>query len=50
MTGSATEVCTSATMSTEGAIEIIIQEAPTDWINVPRLATILANHTARNTG
>ena len=50
MTGSAIEACTSATMSADCAIEIINQEAPTDWISAPRLARRLANQTARNTG
>ena len=50
MTGSAIEACTSATMSAECAIEIIIQDAPTDWISAPRLARVLASQTARNTG
>src|ERR1700754_3426265 len=37
MIGSEVEACTSATMSGDGAIESIIQEAPTDWIREPKL-------------
>ena len=48
--GSVTDACTSATMSADCAIEIIIHDAPTDWISPPRLETVLAAHTARNTG
>jgi hypothetical protein len=37
-------------MSAERAIDVIIQAAPTDWIMPPRLETVLAIHTERNTG
>jgi hypothetical protein len=50
MTGNATEACTSATMSGDAAIESINQDAPTDWISPPRFDTVLASHSARNTG
>jgi predicted glycoside hydrolase/deacetylase ChbG (UPF0249 family) len=36
-------------MSADCASEIIIQEAPTDWIVAPRFDTVLAAHTVRNT-
>ena len=48
--GSEIDACTSATMSADGAIEVIIQEAPTDWIRPPRLEAMLASQTARNAG
>ena len=48
--GSAVEACTSATMSAERAIEVIIHAAPTDWIMPPKLETVLAIHTERKTG
>ena len=50
MTGSAIEVWTNATMSADCPMEIISQAAPTDWISAPKLARVLANQTARNTG
>ena len=50
MTGSVVEACTSATMSGESAIEVIIQEAPTIWTRPPKLEARLANHTARKIG
>ena len=50
MIGSATEACTSATMSADCAIESIIHDAPTDWISPPKLESVLAIQTPRNTG
>ena len=50
MTGSATEACTSATMPADCAIEIISQDAPTDWIMPPRLDEPLAIQTLRKIG
>ena len=50
MIGSVTDACTSATMSADGAIEIIIHDAPTDWISPPRLESVLAIQTPRKTG
>jgi hypothetical protein len=50
MIGNVTDVCTSATMCAESAIDVIIQEAPTDWIKPPRLEIVLAIQTARNVG
>ena len=50
MIGSEVDAWTSATMSSEAAIEVISQAAPTDWIRPPRLEARLASHTARNTG
>src|SRR5690606_7764324 len=47
ITGSATEPCTRATMSSERAIEIISQDAPTDWIMPPKLDDALASQTLR---
>jgi hypothetical protein len=49
MMGSVVEACTSATMSGEGASEVMSQEAPTDWIRLPKFDTSVAVHTARNT-
>jgi hypothetical protein len=50
MTGSVMEACTSATMPASVAIDVIIQAAPTDWINPPRLEIELAIQMDRNTG
>ena len=50
MMGSAVEACTSATMSGDGAIESIIQDAPTDWIRLPKFESRLAIQTPRKTG
>jgi len=50
MIGSEVEACTSATMSGDGAIESIIQEAPTDWIREPKLESRLAIQIERKTG
>src|SRR5690606_31496472 len=50
MTGSATDACTSATMSADCAIEVISQAAPTDWIMPPKLDDALANQTLRKIG
>jgi hypothetical protein len=36
--------------SGDGAIESIIQEAPTDWIRLPKLESRLAIQTERETG
>jgi len=35
-------------MSGDGAIESIIQEAPTDWIRLPKFETRLADQILRN--
>lgn len=37
-------------MPAEVAIDVIIQDAPTDWISPPKFDTVLASHTLRNTG
>src|SRR6185436_1343343 len=50
MIGRVIEVCTNATMSGDGAIDVIIQDAPTDWISPPRFDSVLAIQTDRNTG
>ena len=50
ITGSATEACTSATMSAEPAIESISQAAPTDWIMPPKWEAELASQTLRKIG
>jgi hypothetical protein len=50
MIGSVTDTWTSATIAGAGAIESISQDAPTDWISPPKLATVLASQTLRNTG
>jgi hypothetical protein len=42
MMGNVVEACTSATMSGEGAIDVISHEAPTDWMRLPKLETRLA--------
>ena len=49
-TGSATDACTSATMSADCAIESISQDAPTDWIIPPKCEETLANQTLRKIG
>jgi len=50
MIGSVIDDWTSATMSGDGAIDTIIQDAPTDWIMPPKLEAMLAIQTARKTG
>jgi hypothetical protein len=47
MMGSAVEVCTSATMSPEAVIMVIIHAAPTAWIRPPKLEAMLANQIVR---
>jgi hypothetical protein len=42
MMGSVVDAWTSATMSGEGAMDVIIQEAPTDWMRLPKFETRLA--------
>src|SRR5690606_13563644 len=49
MIGSVTEAWTNATISVL-PIEVIIQEAPTDWISPPKFDARLAIHTARKIG
>src|SRR5262245_5387621 len=48
--GSVIDAWTSATISADCAIEIIIHDAPTDWIIPPRFDTTLAAQTARKMG
>jgi len=48
--GSATDACTSATVSAVGAIDNINHDAPTDWIKPPKLDSSVATQTARNIG
>ncbi len=50
MIGNVTEACTSATIPAESAMEVIIQDAPTDWMSPPKFDAMLANQTDRNTG
>ena len=50
MIGSVTDDCTSATMSALPAIEVIIHDAPTDWIMDPKFDAMLASQMDRNTG
>ena len=47
--GSVVEACTSATIWAEGAIDVMSQEAPTAWINPPKLDTRLALQIRVNT-
>src|SRR4051794_31702095 len=47
MMGSELAAWTRATMSAEGAIEVISQEAPTPWMRLPKLETRLAVQMAR---
>jgi hypothetical protein len=42
MMGKVVEAWTRATMSAEGAIDVIIHEAPTAWIRVPKFEIRLA--------
>jgi hypothetical protein len=42
MMGKVVEACTRATMSAEGAIDVIIQEAPTAWMRLPKFEIRLA--------
>jgi hypothetical protein len=42
MMGKVVEAWTRATMSAEGAIDVIIQEAPTAWMRLPKFETRLA--------
>ena len=48
MIGSEVEACTSATIFTESVIDVIIQAAPTAWINPPKLEARLATQMTRN--
>jgi len=48
MTGKVVDAWTSATMSGELEIVVIIQAAPTAWINPPMLETSVAAQSARN--
>src|SRR5687767_5497419 len=50
MIGNALDACTSATMSCELAIAVIIQAAPTAWINPPKFDAMLAIQIIRNVG
>jgi hypothetical protein len=50
MIGRALEACTSATMSCELAIAVIIQAAPTAWIRPPKFDAMLANQIIRKVG
>ena len=45
MIGSVTDACTSATMSAGWPSEIIVHDAPTDWIMPPKFDTKLAAQT-----
>src|SRR4051794_17823606 len=47
MIGSELAAWTRATMSAEGAIEVISHEAPTPWMRLPKLETRLAVQMAR---
>jgi hypothetical protein len=49
MIGSEIEAWTSATIPAD-PIEVIIHEAPTDWIRPPKLDARLASQTARKIG
>src|SRR6478609_5209132 len=49
MIGRVVEAWTRATSSAEAAIEVISQEAPTDWIRPPKFEIRLASQTARKT-
>jgi hypothetical protein len=42
MMGKVVEAWTRATMSAEGAIDVIIHEAPTAWMRLPKLEIRLA--------
>src|SRR5690242_5390359 len=46
--GSEVAVCTRATMWADGVSDVIIQEAPVDWMRLPRLDARLAVHRAAN--
>ncbi|VXC78681.1 hypothetical protein SPHINGOAX6_50043 [Sphingomonas sp. AX6] len=48
--GNAVDAWTSATICDDGVSDVISHDAPTDWINPPKLDAMLAIHTARNTG
>ena len=50
MIGIAFALCTSATIAAELVIDAISQEAPTSWINTPKLDAMLAIQTTRNNG
>ena len=47
MIGSVDEAWTSATMSRESVMVVIIQPAPTAWISPPRLEANVADHRVR---
>jgi hypothetical protein len=42
MMGKVVEAWTRATMSADGAMDVIIQEAPTAWMRLPKFETRLA--------
>ncbi len=46
--GKVVEACTSATMSGEGAIDVISHEAPTVWMRLPKFETRLAVQISEN--
>ena len=48
--GSVMDAWTSATIWALSVMEVIIQDAPTDWMSPPKFENMLAIHTARNTG
>mgnify|MGYP007020275539 CR=1 FL=1 len=50
MIGRVVEAWTRAIIWGEASREVIIQEAPTDWISPPKLDAMLASHTARKIG
>ncbi len=50
MTGNAVDACTSATISAELEMRVIIHAAPTVWISEPKLEARLAIQTERKTG
>jgi len=49
MIGSVVDACTSATIVADVVIDVIIHDAPTDWISPPKFDARLAIHMSRKT-
>jgi len=50
MIGSVVDACTSAIIRGDAASDVIIHDAPTDWINPPKFDAIDATQMARKIG
>ncbi|MDX3910860.1 MAG: hypothetical protein QHC67_13730 [Sphingobium sp.] len=50
MIGNVVDDCTNATNAGDLVSDVIIQDAPTDWMSPPKFDAMLASHTARKIG